>query len=84
MVAVQMIEPCPVLDCFASNIGLIEVFDSNVRFTLYVQRGAEREVVARIVMPVENIPAAVAYTVAAMGGHWIGSPQIPRLFPRSN
>lgn len=81
---VAMIEPCPVLDTYVSNIGQIEILDCNVRFTLYVNRGSEKEIVARIIMPIDAVPSAIAYTVAALGGYWIGVPAVPRLFPRAH
>jgi hypothetical protein len=73
-----MLENCAVPDTFITNIGEIEVLGSCCRFVLYVEREAEREIVAKIIMPIENVPAAIAFTVAKLGAHWIAKPILPQ------
>lgn len=73
----RLLEVTPVRDTFITNIGQIEVLNSCARFVLYVDRGEHREIVQKLVMPIENVPSAIAFTVAALGGHWIVKPILP-------
>jgi hypothetical protein len=75
----RMIEVSPIKDTFITNIGAIEILNSCARFVLYVDRDGRREIVAKIIMPIENVPSAIALTVAQLGGHWITKPIVPLL-----
>jgi hypothetical protein len=73
----QLIEISPIRDTFITNIGAIEVLNSCARFVLYVDHGDHREIVSKVIIPVENVPSAIAFTVAQLGGHWITRPILP-------
>lgn len=73
MVAMHMIEPIAVIDCFTSGLGAVEILTGgNARFILYVdQTNAEGEIehviVQKTVMHVDVVPDAIAMTWAALG-----------------
>lgn len=81
-----MIEPMPVLDIFGCGLGSIEIVGPCARFVVYVEQdvpGADfnpqRVVVAKIVLPLDAVPAAISMTTAKLANHWL-SETIPRMF----
>lgn len=72
-VAVKMVEPIAVVDCFATGLGAVEILKGgNCRFVMYVEQtgidGPENVIVQKIVMPVCSVPDAIALAWAATSG----------------
>lgn len=63
-----LFEPLLTQDIFCEGIGRIQIVGQNARFFLYIQDGNERSVVAKIVIPLENLPEAIRMAVEATFG----------------
>lgn len=77
-----MIEPVLVQDVFVTELAAIEVLPGGIaRFICVIEqtlpesedRGPERVVAAKILMPVGAVLPAVHMTVATLSRHWLGS-----------
>lgn len=68
-----LIEPVPLQDIFCEGIGRIQIVGQNARFFLYIGNGTdgmpERMVVARVVIPLENLPEAIRMAMEVTIGH---------------
>lgn len=77
-----LIEAVPIGDIFASDLGRVDILGKNIRLIWYTERfpeegaPAEYVVVAKIVIPVDQIAPAVARLLFA-----VGEPAHPLLIP---
>lgn len=77
----SLIETVPVTDVFASDLARVEILGSNARFILFAKHFPEEGaaaihvVVAKIIVPVDVIPAAIARVLFALG-HAAVSPML--------
>lgn len=74
MLEVQsLIETKSVRDIFVSDLGRIEILGKNARFVLYVKHYSDEGaapinlIVAKVIMPIDVIPGAIARTLFAIG-----------------
>lgn len=71
-----VIEPTPLSDIFVTGIARIDIIGHNARFYLYMDQNSfvpdappDRFIVAKIIVPLENLPGMIEQAVRASGDH---------------
>jgi hypothetical protein len=74
---IAITEPIAIQDVFCMGIASIEIMGPNARFFMYADQTpvgggpVERHIVAKLVLPIENIPECIRKAIEATASHTV-------------